>query len=110
YKGFAFKKFIKHFDQNYTEPLGVQQNHRLNYIRFKAETGNVFIHTQPLCFTNYFMLTGNNYRYTQNALSVLDNHYDEVIWDEYYQVSRLAPEDSGNKSTWGFLFSIPAFK
>jgi hypothetical protein len=55
--------------------------------------GAFFVHAAPLCFSNYFMLTGRNDEYVSTALSYVPAGIREVFWDEYY---KLGPEGSTN--------------
>ena len=46
--------------------------------------GKLFLHTDPRAFSNYFLLTGNNYRYIQELLQVTVTSPAHVYWDDYY--------------------------
>jgi hypothetical protein len=46
--------------------------------------GNIYIHSFPEAFSNYFLLNENNYAYAEGVLAYLDG--DETIyWDRYYK-------------------------
>ena len=49
-----------------------------NFIRRKVGKGAIYIHTEPLVLTNYYLLEKQNYRYTQDVLSYLPDR--ETIW------------------------------
>lgn len=57
---------------------------RINFIKQEFGKGEIIIHLMPETFTNYFILREDNYTYTNNALSYLDQ--DEVLyWDNHYK-------------------------
>lgn len=46
--------------------------------------GNIYIHSFPEAFSNYFLLNEDNYSYAEGVLAYLDR--DETIyWDRYYK-------------------------
>ncbi|HSI71221.1 MAG TPA: DUF4350 domain-containing protein [Gillisia sp.] len=46
--------------------------------------GDIYIHSFPEAFSNYFLLNENNYNYAEGVLAYLDT--DETIyWDRYYK-------------------------
>ena len=56
-------------------------------IRFAWGEGEIFVHTIPLAFTNYYMVDPINHAYISQALSFLPEQ--PVIWDEYYKPGRV---------------------
>ncbi len=74
-----------------TTILGVNNHSKPNFIRVDTGEGAFFIHTAPLCFSNYFMLQNNNVAYTSKALSYLPKDVESVMWDEYYKAGRGGP-------------------
>lgn len=94
-KGYEFKKYLhpvyfSYFDSSTTTPLGINWFKKPNFIKIQYGKGWLFIHTQPLVFTNYGMLYGN-YKYASYALSYLP--VQNTIWDEYYKPYKL-PSDT----------------
>lgn len=72
--------------------LGKTRRNDVNFIKIPYGEGAFYLHTAPLSFCNYFMLTGNNADYTAKALSYLPRNITRLYWDEYY---KLGPEGSG---------------
>ena len=94
--GFAAMTLDHYFSKVDTlRSIVLGNNHRgeINFIKIPYGDGAFFIHTLPLCFSNYFMLTGTNAEYTAKALSHLPKNIKRVYWDEYY---KLGPEGSDN--------------
>ncbi|MFO7370916.1 MAG: DUF4350 domain-containing protein [Bacteroidales bacterium] len=67
--------------------LGSDRAGRPDFILTGLGKGKIYLHCQPLAFTNYHLLYGN-YQYACLALSVLP--VSNTIWDQYYKPDRLA--------------------
>ncbi|MDH7447068.1 DUF4350 domain-containing protein [Aquimarina sp. 2201CG14-23] len=85
--------FFSEIDTINTTILGVTQlyndtlqikNPKLNYIKQSFGNGEILLHSFPEAFGNYFMLTENNYEYTQNVLAYVDSTKN-ILWDNYYK-------------------------
>lgn len=66
--------------------LGRDRAGRPDFVSTGFGKGKIYLHCQPLAFTNYHMLYGN-YQYACLALSVLPVH--NTIWDQYYKPDRM---------------------
>src|SRR6185503_2631977 len=98
-------------DEKITEILGEDGKLRPNFLRFRAGTGNLFIHLAPLAFTNYFLLHKNNLDYYQKALSVMRPDIKRIVWDEYFLNKKIRPDDNGEKHSWfSVLSGYPGLK
>ncbi len=71
-----------------TVVLGIDREEHPNFVKISYGKGSFYVHCVPLCFTNYFMLTGNNAEYISKALSYLQPSAPAVFWDEYYKSGR----------------------
>lgn len=87
--------------------LGSQSNgnnteDKINFIKVPYGKGAFILHTQPIVFTNYYLLK-DNYRYCENVLSYLPKN------DIFWKVKRY---DGNNleQSPLRFIFSQPALK
>ncbi|WP_445455084.1 DUF4350 domain-containing protein [Flavobacterium sp. HNIBRBA15423] len=95
--------YFTDFDSTKTKILGHQRNGTkdsvVNFIRIPHVNGYFYLHTQPVSFTNYYLLKKNNHEYVEQVLSYIDD--ENVFW--YL-------EDSRNqiKSKMGYIFSQPA--
>lgn len=95
--------YFTDFDSTKTKILGHQRNNAkdsvVNFIRIPHVNGYFYLHTQPVSFTNYYLLKKNNHEYVEQVLSYIDD--ENIFW--YL-------EDSRNqiKSKMGYIFSQPA--
>jgi hypothetical protein len=67
--------------------LGKKTNSEPNFIRVKYGNGYFLLHTAPLVFSNYAILSDDNKDYASAVISCLPNSFS-VIWDEYYKIGR----------------------
>lgn len=88
----AIDQFFSKFDTLKTTVLSVNNKNRPVFIKIAYGRGNFFIHANPVCFSNYFLLTNNNALYTAKALSYLPKDIKKIYWDEFY---KLGPEGAG---------------
>ncbi|CAD7803084.1 hypothetical protein CHRY9390_01022 [Chryseobacterium aquaeductus] len=49
-----------------------------NFIKAKFGKGNIFVHSEPLFLTNYYLLKSGNTKYAQDVFSYLDDK--ETLW------------------------------
>jgi hypothetical protein len=82
---FPFLNELKSYDRDYTRVLGVNEKNEPNYALFFLGKGRVYLHLAPRVFSNYFLLTRNNYQYFENIISFLRLEPKRVYWDEYYK-------------------------
>lgn len=79
------------------------------FIKIYHGKGAIYLHTQPIVFTNYFLLT-ENYTYAANILSYLPDR--NILWDSQIRSSNYAPYDSDQKkeSIFKFFLENPSLK
>lgn len=65
--------------------LGFQEDDRVNFIRVRAGHGALYLHSNPVVFTNYFLTKSDHVDYVSGVFSHLDGH--DLIWDEYSKIS-----------------------
>lgn len=87
------------------EVLGFQENYEKtvpNFIRIPAGNGQLYLHSQPLAFSNYNLLESNNHLYIENILSYLDT--EDIYW--------IKKENNAIKSSslLRFILAHPALK
>ncbi|WP_282135307.1 DUF4350 domain-containing protein [Seonamhaeicola maritimus] len=74
--------YFSELDSLATTVLGYQKFdsiNRINYVKVEHGLGNVFIHLQPVVFTNYHLLKKENKKYAAAVLSYLNDdtiHFD----------------------------------
>jgi len=76
------ENFFLDFDNLLFESLGTNKIGDPNFMAVPFNEGMVYLHCQPLAFTNYHILYGNK-DYVRNVLSYLP--VTNTIWDEYYK-------------------------
>lgn len=67
--------------------LGENQQGNTNFLRIKWGEGNIYLHSNPTLFTNYFVRDEIGADYALTALSYLPER--PTIWDEYYKDVRI---------------------
>lgn len=102
-KGFGLSFFSK-IDTLNTTLLGYQDGQKkknANFIRIAYKTGYFYLHTQPVVFSNYYLLKKNQYQYTEKIISYIPK--GTIVWLVKGQNGKLS---SG--SPLRFWFSQPA--
>jgi hypothetical protein len=65
-------------------PLGYQEDYFVNYIKVPAGKGNLYLHSNPLVFTNYFLRQPEKVLYASSVFSHLDGK--DILWDEHSKI------------------------
>jgi hypothetical protein len=100
YRSPYFEQYFTSFDTVHTIVLGTTNLNKVNFVKIPVGNGAFFIHTSPVCFSNYFVLKGDNAEYTARALSYIPAGVTSVFWDEYYKRTQ-----SGSLNPLRFLLS-----
>jgi len=90
------------FDTLRSVPLGSDRSENVNFILMQFGKGRIYLHCQPLAFTNYHLLYGDC-RYACAALSNLP--VANTIWDQYYK-----PDKVLDMSPVRYILSQPALR
>jgi hypothetical protein len=85
YYYFPFSAFISSYDSSSTRVLGVNEQNLPDYIVLFYGKGRFYLHVAPRAFSNYFLLTKNNYQYFEYVTAYLRFEPQYVYWDEYYK-------------------------
>lgn len=87
------------------------QEEKVNFITQQFGKGNILLHTTPWAFSNYFMLSGENYQYAENLLAYIDIE-QTVLLDNYYKSGKSFYTGPlyillNNKSLkWAYYFAL----
>jgi hypothetical protein len=65
--------------------LGVNEKNLPNYVLLFSGRGRLYLHLAPRIFSNYFLLTKDNYRYFEYVTAYLRFDPRYIYWDEYYK-------------------------
>lgn len=91
--------YLTAFDTLNAIILGTNRIGKPNFIYTKYGLGKIYIHTQPLVFTNYHLLY-ENVEYASKVLSYLPIR--KTVWDGYYKPDRFI-----NTSPMRYILSQP---
>ncbi len=85
YYYYPFLNSLTGYDTAFARVLGVNESKTPNYIILFAGKGRIYLHVAPRIFSNYFLLTGDNYKYLENVIAYLRPDPANIYWDEYYK-------------------------
>lgn len=85
YYYYPFLNSFSGYDSANARVLGVNEAGKPDYIIMFIGKGRLYLHAAPRVFSNYFLLTANNYLYLENVLSYLRFEPKNIYWDEYYK-------------------------
>lgn len=74
-RGFSY---IKPGVQVLGKTVEKENSDQANFIKVKLGKGNIYVHSEPLFLTNYYLLKSGNTKYAQNIFSYLDDK--ETLW------------------------------
>lgn len=87
--------------------LGLQDNEHVNFVRIRVGEGNLYLHSNPLVFTNYFITKREYVRYAAGVFSHLEG--EDIIWDEFSKI-RLPGGGNAYNSPLYFILGQPSLK
>ncbi|MBA4139776.1 MAG: hypothetical protein H0X70_04595 [Segetibacter sp.] len=93
-------QYFSKIDTAKTTIISTNNKNKPVYIKVPYGKGVFYIHANPLCFSNYFLLYKNNAAYTAKVLSYLPAETSKIYWDEFY---KLGPE--GAATPFRFILS-----
>ncbi|HSN08584.1 MAG TPA: DUF4350 domain-containing protein [Hanamia sp.] len=85
YYYFPFLNYFNSYDPSITRVLGVNQLNLPNYIVIFSGRGRLYLHVAPRIFSNYFLLSNDNYHYFENVTAYLRFNPQYIYWDAYYK-------------------------
>jgi hypothetical protein len=88
YRPLTLNAYFRKIDTTASIALGNNQRDDINFISMKLGKGTIFVHALPLCFSNDFLLSGENAEYAEKALSYLPKDVSTIYWDEYFKLGR----------------------
>ncbi|MBO3699482.1 DUF4350 domain-containing protein [Roseivirga sp. E12] len=113
----ATTSYFSRIEKDNFEVLAVNEDDDPVLIAYKKLSGNLYLSTMPLAFTNYFILAEKTTEFAAAMLSHLPE--DEVVFqNEYYQLGRQEAQTplrvilSNRALRWGFfilLFTVIIF-
>lgn len=89
-------------------PLGFQNDDYVNFIRISVGKGNLYLHSNPIAFTNYFLIRPENVHYAAGVFSHLDG--ENIIWDEFSKIPLPGGRNNAYDSPLYYILQQPALK
>ncbi len=102
----ASTSYFNKIDTLKTTVLGYQEINKkknVNFIKVAYKQGFFYLHTQPVCFTNYHLLKDNHSKYTENVVSYIPK--GKLLWFVKDQNGEIASD-----SPMRYILSQPALK
>lgn len=105
------KNYFSKYDTINTTVLGAQKIDRFtykpNFIKIRYFDGNIFLHTHPIAFTNYYLLNENE-SYATNVFSYLPNR--TILWDPQIRSNRNKRNRDEGSAALSFFMKHPSLK
>ena len=91
-------------------PLGYHDSLRVDFIKIPVEKGNVYLHCNPILFTNYFLTQRDKVDYAAGVFSHLKGK--NIIWDEYTKIPLSGDRTNRNQydSPLYYILQQPSLK
>lgn len=91
------RHYFKFINDTTTKVLGtakINNETKPNFIKVNYGNGNFFLHTNPIAFTNYYLLKKSNKTYVEEVFSYLPDK--DILWDPHIKSSsnRYAYDDN----------------
>jgi hypothetical protein len=117
YPGVFFRNHFEINDTGYSRILGRGDNDKANFIHISyAHHGAIYIHLEPLAFSNFFLLHKMNKSYYDHAFSWIPRQTGVVEWSDYFRYSHRGDNYSAlhfvlsNRSLrWAFWLTLILF-
>jgi hypothetical protein len=106
------RNYFSSYNEKNTIVLGTQtikNKEQPTFLKIYHGEGAIYLHTQPIVFTNYYMLN-ENYSYAENVLSYLPDA--KTYWDPQIRSSKIThnDDDHDNESVLIFFWENPSLR
>lgn len=83
---------------------------RPNFIKIKVGDGQLLMHSNPIVFTNRYLITQEGKEYVEKVFSYFPN--GPIVWDKYATLLKFSPNMPGNEKSnpLGYILSQKSFK
>jgi len=110
YPGRSYYSYFTSIDTAVTSVYGYDKVPRPMFIHLRAGKGNLFVHLEPLAFSNYFLLHKQNISYYEKVISLINPGVTRIIWDEYFLNKKSNSSPQSKKSWVTVLLRYPGFR
>jgi hypothetical protein len=107
---YFYKPFSNYFassDAKKSRITGYDNNGNANFLVFFWGKGRLYLHCEPRAFSNYFLLTNDNYFYMTQIMQMMEEKPTAVYWDEHYNKINFRENNAENGSAIGALMKEP---
>ncbi|MEO5968113.1 MAG: DUF4350 domain-containing protein, partial [Ferruginibacter sp.] len=103
---YFFSQFDKSFTQvtNKTGIKGFNDFNEPNFIVLNYGKGKLILHSDPRAFSNYFLLTNNNYKYLEGVVNTFELDPRYILWG----TESKSMVNSGKDSAWDQMMKEPS--
>ncbi|RAJ01669.1 hypothetical protein LX64_03887 [Chitinophaga skermanii] len=109
YDGYVSRGYFSKLDSSVTTIIGTNSEGRPNFIRMARGNGYIYISLNPVVFSNYFLLHGNNHQALAYMMASISGNTRKIYWDEYYKYKTSADSES-EFSPWQVLMKHSTFR
>ncbi len=103
----AFTNAFSYTDSVFTKVLGVNENGAPNFILYFHGKGKLILHCDARAFSNYFLLSKNNYQFMQEAFAYTAAYPEHLYWDDYYlRVSARRKSNNSDQESFSSFSEI----
>jgi len=107
---YFYESFKNHFstsDEKRSRITGYGDKGQANFLIFFWGKGRLYLHCEPRAFSNYFLLTNDNYLYLTQIMQMINEKPVAIYWDEYYNKINYKESDEDDASAIGALLKEP---
>ena len=88
--------------------IGYLTPNEANFISIAHGKGRLFLHSNPIAFTNYFLLTADKTEYASGVFSHLQGK--NMIWDEFSKIAFMRNNERDYNSPLSYILMQPSLK
>lgn len=103
-----FSNYFSEIDANMGRIVGYNGNNQPNCVVFFIGKGRLYLHCDPRAFSNYFLLTANNYNYMKQLMQLMNEKPGNIFWDDYYNKINYKEDNGKSSSAISYLLKHPA--
>jgi hypothetical protein len=107
---YPFNNYFTGIHENYGRKIAVNDNGKTNLFVFFWGKGRLYLHCEPRAFSNYFLLSKNNYLYMKQVMQMLPANPENIYWDDFYAKKNYGGSNDKPKSTFSEIFKHPPLK